>query len=97
MFQKPPPDVSPIGDGGGPEVNKFEQVSSDGHQMSPVWRRSEVPRKEGGRGKEALDSAMQCIVGNVYLKLSPEPCGQTDTTENITFPKTYLRAIIISN
>ena len=32
MFQWPPLDVSTIR--GGPQVNKFEQVSSDNHQMS---------------------------------------------------------------
>ena len=30
QFQWPPPDVTP----GGPQVNKFEQVSSEHHQMS---------------------------------------------------------------
>ena len=29
-----PPDVSTGGGGAGPPVNKFEQVSSDGHRMS---------------------------------------------------------------
>ena len=33
QFQLPPPDVAPRG-GGGPQMNKFEQVSSDHHQMS---------------------------------------------------------------
>ena len=32
MLQWPPPDVTL----GGPEVNKFKQVSSDGYQMSVV-------------------------------------------------------------
>ena len=33
VLQKPP-DVSIGGAGGDPEVNKFEQVSTDGYQMS---------------------------------------------------------------
>ena len=38
------------GGGGTPEVNKFEKVSSDGHQMSRARRSlySEVPYLEGG-------------------------------------------------
>ena len=34
MFQWPPPDDA--SGGGGPQVNKFEQVSSVGHEMSVV-------------------------------------------------------------
>ena len=43
-----PPDVS-TGGGGVPEVNEFEQVSTDGHQMSLVARAlySEVPVHRG--------------------------------------------------
>ena len=39
-------------EGGGPEVNKFEQVSSDGQQMSLAVGSmySEVPCVEGGSG-----------------------------------------------
>ena len=34
MFRWPPLDVSTGGVGVGPQVNKFEQVASDDHQMS---------------------------------------------------------------
>ena len=68
-------------------MNKFEQVSSDGHQMSLAergwgWRlpglmsrgaraRVEVPWS-GGR----LYSGVQCIMGNVHVGTA---YGQTDT------------------
>ena len=39
--------------GGGPEVNKFEQVSSDDHQMSLVGSLySEVPCLEGAETRD---------------------------------------------
>ena len=48
-----PPDVSTTGEGG-PEVNKFEQVSRDVHQMSldRGSLSSEVPHAEGDPGLE---------------------------------------------
>ena len=59
VLQQPSPDVSATR-GGGPEVNKFEQVSSDGHQMpqgqgqgipvqwGPMSSRRAEPRGGGG-------------------------------------------------
>ena len=49
---------------GGPQVNKFEQVSSDGHKMSlagrpHVWK--------GGVESGILYSEVQCIMGNGHL------------------------------
>ena len=54
--------------------------------------RSNVDR---GEGMEALYSAVQCNMGSGYLVPSPQPSGQTDTTENITF--SYLREMTICN
>ena len=56
-----PPDVSTaVLVGGGPctgSMNKFEQVSSDGHQMS-----------RGGVGWDrGLHSEVQCIMGNGHM------------------------------
>ena len=47
MLQWPPPDITP----GGPQVNKFEPVSSVGHQMSVagVGPRSDVYKGVGPR------------------------------------------------
>ena len=56
---------APVG-GGGPEVNKFEQVYSDG-QMSIVWR---------GRGQGS--NALRAVL--IWDPASP-PCGQIDTYE----------------
>ena len=56
VFRSPPLDVSTMGRGWGvgPQVNKFEQVSSDDHQMSVAGDRSgEGARSPGlmSRGK----------------------------------------------
>ena len=51
---------------GSTEVNKFEQVSSDGYQMSPTEGAMgvpEVPCTGQGRGRD-LYSEFQCIMGN---------------------------------
>ena len=80
---------------GGPEVNKFEQVSSDGHQMSlagdPCTVRSYVWMGPGsvlrvgslyagmGRVGDPVYSEVQCSMGNGQMRPF---CGQTDTTEN---------------
>ena len=58
---------------GDPQVNKSEQVSRDGHLMLLA-----------GLG---LESEVQCIPGISHMKTSPPPCGQTDSTENITYPE----------
>ena len=52
---------------GGPEVNKFEQVSSEGHQISLAGPLSDV--RAGGGG---LYSEVQCIMGNGHME-SPLP------------------------
>ena len=53
-----PSDVSPSGEG--PHVNKFEQVSSNGHQMSLGVRGSHI---WGGD----LYSEVQIIIGNGHM------------------------------
>ena len=71
---------------GDPEVNKFEQVSSDGRHGEESLS-SEVPcwgagRAGGGpcsvtsqvRGHEAMYGEVQRIIGNGHMGPSP-PCG----------------------
>ena len=61
------------------QVNKFEQVSSDGHQMSlagGAWL--------GG----GLHSDVKCIMGNGHMGIPhAQAHWQTHPTENITFSK----------
>ena len=73
---------------GGPQVNKFEQVSSIGDQQegwgwgSQVWGGWGVPglkSKEAGPG--ALYSEVWGIMGNGHRQ------WQTHMTENVTFPQ----------
>ena len=92
-----PPDVN-TSEAGGSQVNKFEQVSNDGHQMSLARDRARVSGNvmsdvwEWGLGCGlALYHEVQCIMGNGHIW---SPCGQTDTTENITFPQLHLQAVI---
>ena len=52
VFWWPPLDVSTGGGRGiGPQVNKFEQASSDDHQMSVVGGRFKGPMSGGGWGE----------------------------------------------
>ena len=84
--------------GGGPQLNKLEQVYSLGHQMSVLLRvlclqearvrrahYSEVPCL----GWRSLYGEVQCIMGNGHMGLLVN--RQADTTENITFPKLSCR------
>ena len=72
----------------GPQVNKFEQVSSDEHQMSSAGEMGVVPRSDVlGEG---VSAQVWCPGEGVpYLShviyLAPLR-GQTDTCENLTFP-----------
>ena len=78
QFQWPPSVVSP----GGAQMNKFEQVSSD-HQEGDT-----LPDLSQGGPYLAFP-------GGGILPLSPPPpCEQTGACENITFPQTYLRAVM---
>ena len=80
--------------GGWPVVNKFEQFSSDHHQMSLTGNPCEVPIQRGlgawGLGG-SLVSEVQCTMGNGHMGF---PCGQNDRQmdrhnwkhyQNITF------------
>ena len=62
---------------GGPQVNKFEQVSSDGHRMSPAeagaWG---CQGWDWGGGAAGLYSEVQCIMSNGHM--GPLPHEQTD-------------------
>ena len=104
VFQWPPLDVSTGGRGGGlgPQVNKFEQVSNDDHQMSVA---------EGRQGRcqvwcptEGVGAQVWCLGegdGGTYHMTYPimyvmyipsfHPFGQndwlTDTCESITLPQ----------
>ena len=61
---------------GDPQVNKFEDVSSVGHQMSVAWGRVRGPRSDGwdGGGRSlksdvggVLYSEVQGITGNGHM------------------------------
>ena len=64
----------------GPKVNKLEQVSSDGHQMSLVegkWGPCPVRSMSGG-GLGFLYSEIQCIMGNGHMGPLPHVDRITD-------------------
>ena len=71
-------------------MNKFEQVSSDGYQMSlarvlgPVGVSCLMSRREEGPGLGGRYSEVQCIKSNGHMGT---PCEQTDMSENTTFPQ----------
>ena len=66
---------------GSPQVNKFEKVSSDGHQMPLAGRSlsSEVPWGQNfgseTRTSVGLYSEVQCIMGNDHMD---HPCEWTE-------------------
>ena len=72
-----------------PRVNKFEQVSSVGRQMSlagvPVQRGQRGGRGAGTRARGSLYDEVQYITDNGHMR--PPPHGQTHTNENITFQR----------
>ena len=65
-------------------MNKFEQVFSDGHQMSLAGRQG--PGRVGGPisgwwGRDQggpMYSEDQCIMDNVHMMTLPSPHGQAD-------------------
>ena len=83
--------------GWAPQVNKFEQVSSGGHQMSLAeWvpcLMSKVPCLKS-RGW-ALYSEVQCILGNGHM--GTPLWTDRDTCENITFLQFRWRAVKIGS
>ena len=72
--------------GVGPEMNKFEQVSNDHHQM-PLAAEGEWSPDLMPRSYPTIWPIPWCI----WCYLSPR--GQTDACENITFPQLHLRAV----
>ena len=89
MFRWPPLAVS-TGFGVGPQVNKFEQVSSDDHQRSVAGGVGSCLLSGGG----VRYSDVQYIMGNGHMGPLPH-CGQTDARENITFLQLCLQAVRI--
>ena len=81
-------------------MNKFEQVSSVGHQMSVVGAgtraRAGTILRLMSRGLGTLHSEVQGIMGNGHMQ---SPSGQTEwqthTTEIITFPQLHWQAVKI--
>ena len=70
----------------GPQVNKFEQVSSDDHQMSVAGRDPQIGCLGWGEGSPGLMSGGR---GTLPCALSNDACdvGQTDACESDTFPQ----------
>ena len=84
-----------------PQVNKFEQVSSDEIQMSIEG--VVVPRSDvlgGGRGEERgrcpglMSRWGKGVPYYVTYPMMHPPCEQTHSCENITFLQLCLRAVI---
>ena len=94
MFRWPLLDVSTGGSAEvGPQVNKFEQVSSDDHQMS-------VAGEDGGRSPRMMwgGVTLPCdLPHDAYdVPTTPSLNGMTDACEDIIF-QLCLRVIIISD
>ena len=79
-------------------MNKFEQVSSDDHQMSLEGMPGLLSRG-GAReswvscpGGQALYSKIQCIMGNGHMgtAMHRKTDWRTDMPENIIFPQSKL-------
>ena len=83
MFQWPPLDVSSGGVGIGPQVNKFEQVSSDDHQMS-LAREVGYIQREGG---VCLEAGGRVCPGEV-----PLPWDLSHGACDVTYPLPHLTA-----
>ena len=74
-----------------PEINKFEQVSSDGHQLSIAGGTDSVQRSY-----VSGEWGVQCIMSNCHI--GPHNMNrQTDTTKNIMSPQLRWRAQISSS
>ena len=100
VFQLPSLEFSTTRVRVGPQVNKFEQVPSDDHQM--------LAAKGGGRSHVSSDDHQMSIVGGrsggrwvpyhviypmMHVTYLPPPV-KTDACENITFPQLRLRLVI---
>ena len=71
---------------GDPKVKKFEQISSDHHQMSVA----------GGVGCWG-EGILPCDLSHGTFDYIPHLCEHTHVCENCTFPKLNLQAVIIHN
>ena len=69
-------------------MNKFEQVSSDDHQMSVAGGRYTGPMSGGG-------GTLPCDLSHDAFDLT-YPREQADACENITFSQLRLRVVIIN-
>ena len=100
------------GDGGiGPQVNKFEHVSSDDHQRSVADRVGTLVPYQGGvtqvpgwghkylgpmSGQWETEGRVGAVMSNTsWVMVTWEPREQTDICLNITFPQLRLRAVMI--
>ena len=73
--------------GGGPQMNKYVQASSDHHKMSlaggpQVWWGREVAYLTFLRGGTLLCD----LSHNAFDVVQPLPCEQIDACKNITLP-----------
>ena len=75
----------------GSQMNKFEKVFSDGHQMSLTGGGAGGPMS--GERVGTWYSEVQCIMGNGHIGLPWSLCQQTDMTENITFAQLRWRGV----
>ena len=82
MLQWPPPDTAPVG---GPRVNKFEQVSSDGHQMSVLVRAGGQSKGQKGCGRESEGAATRVRGGGTAL--SSKESWVINSTNSKKFPR----------
>ena len=86
--------------GMGPQVNKFVQVSTDGHQMSLAGDEARaggvlcLMSGEGGTGSCTMRSNASRVMVTWGPPSPSHPYDQTDTSENITFPQLRWRAVI---
>ena len=88
--------------GGGPQVNKFEQVSSDCHQMPPAGAGAWGTRAGAGMGVPCLTSKgvagdlyseVQCTMSNGYMGTPSPWADRQDKRENISFPQLCWQAV----
>ena len=82
---------------GGPQVNKFEQVFSNCHQMSLAggWAGGVTCLVSRG-GDEARACTVRSNASWVMVTWGPTLNRMTETTENITFLQLRWRAVITS-
>ena len=82
-FSSQPPVVSALGE----VLNKFEQVSSLGYQMSVRQGRALYRRWPGLRGRKRVSCTVRSNASWEMITWEPPENRQTDMTENIAFPQ----------